>query len=300
MKHTTGKNLVLFLLIPTVFTFLSQVSCFERMWQSDSLLEECIASQLKHELSSLTPCSQDASQEHIIDPVPYCLIYNKTLVSHLNGKVYRAVPPPPSQDVCPNFALLPSDVFVPPDTSAVRFVSYINNLHPDLHKRLYALLERILTGFLPLFEHTLTDLHRNNPVRLRILGSCKYTVWEEPEPPEDSDDEEGWEDYRKLHRKWSLNRPLALPDVPPGGYPGGIEARRHKVTLRGQTIQVFVRVSTISLVGICNFFVILPFLLTSSFHRIPKFSRASQVCHGTSKVCETSESSHLVYIVYPT
>ncbi|PPQ74419.1 hypothetical protein CVT24_001048 [Panaeolus cyanescens] len=224
-----------------------QVSCFERIWQSDAPLDPSVTVQLVEGLEKIVPSSYDGIQKSVIDPTLYCLVYNKTLVSHKNGKIYCAVPPAPSQYHGPNFALLPSEVSVPLDGSAVRFVSYINNLHPDSHKSLYSLLETLLTRFIPLFEHSLTDLHRNNPIRLRIPGACKYTVWEEPEQPEHSDDEEGWNEYRKRHRQWSINRPLNLPDVPFGGYPGGLEARRHKVSLRGHTIQVVVRTLTIAL-----------------------------------------------------
>lgn len=126
------------------------------------------------------------------------------------------------------------------------FLSYINNLE-SRHTSLYRSLETALSAFIPLFEHVLTDLHRNNPLSLRIKGPCRYTEWEEPEPPEYSDDEEGWELYEREMRYWVLHRPISLPDVETG-YPGGLEHRNHTVNLRGRTLQVVVSVSEIRLV----------------------------------------------------
>ena len=45
-----------------------------------------------------------------------------------------------------------------------------------------------------------------------------------------------------------MNRPIRLPDVPSGGYPGGLEDRKHVVKLWGRTVQVVVDVTEIHLV----------------------------------------------------
>lgn len=74
-------------------------------------------------------------------------------------------------------------------------------------------------------------------------------MWEEPEEPEHSDDEEGWAAYESELRHWLMNRPIRLPDVPEEGYPGGLEMRKHVVSLRGRTVQVVVDVSEIRLVS---------------------------------------------------
>ncbi|KDR85574.1 hypothetical protein GALMADRAFT_218670 [Galerina marginata CBS 339.88] len=230
-----------------------QVSCFERIWQSDTLLDATGTKNLAEAFAKLrleVPMSDDGITAYLIDHMLYPLVYNKTLVSHPNGRVLLPVRPPPSTDiytVSPHFALLPSDVSVSANGSSVKFLSYISNLHPSLHRTTYELLEILLAGFIPLFEHTLTDLHRNNPLMQRIPGRCRYTVWEEPEPPEHSDDEEGWVNYERDMRQWALNRPINLPDVPDSGYPGGLETRRHIVTLRDRTVQVIVSASEISL-----------------------------------------------------
>lgn len=183
----------------------------------------------------------------------HCLVYNRTLVWY-NFRTPRPLPSPPIPDiytVCPRFALLPADIFVD-DSRQVKFLSYINNLHRDDHASLYTLLETCLTKFLPLFEHSLTDLHRNNPLRQRIPGSCRYTIWEEPEAPEYSDDEEGWSAYERDMRHWVMNRPIELPSVPHTGYPGGLEDRKFLVSLRRRKLQVIVDVTETRLVGLID------------------------------------------------
>lgn len=237
------------------FIFPSQVSCFDRIWESDSLLDPLARDKLKSTLSTLRPSGTTTGDDvtlNLIDHRLYSLVYNKTLVSHFNGKVYRPIPAPLSTDiytVSPHFMLLPSDVSVSADATSVKFLSYINNLHPIEHLVTYAQLEHLLAGFIPLFERTLTDLHRNNPPVQRIPGRCHYTVWDEPEPPEHSDDEEGWVTYESEMREWSLNRPINLPDVPDAGYSGGLEKRRRFVTLRDRTVQIVVSASEITLVS---------------------------------------------------
>lgn len=207
-------------------------------------------------LSSQLPSDlEEGVTSYIIDHRLYCLVYGRTLVSHLNGRVLKTVSPAPSPDVyttSQKFALLPSDVFVREKDSSisVKFLSYINNLDLNDHQETYHLLATLLAGFIPLFEHTLTDLHRYNSLVQRITGNCQYTTWDEPDPPEHSDDEEGRSNYEREMRQWTLNRPINLPDVPSAGYRGGLEYRRHVVSLRNRVVQIIVNVSETKLVRI--------------------------------------------------
>lgn len=150
--------------------------------------------------------------------------------------------PPPSH--LDSYFTAKKSVFLPTDFSvssagSVRAISYINNL-PPCEVKTYLAIEKLLGACIPLFGHVLTDLHRNNPLPQRIKGACRYTEWDEPEPPEHSDDDEGWTSYEHELRRWVMHRPLSLPDVPPSGYPGGLEQRRHTVNLNGRMLQVVV------------------------------------------------------------
>ncbi|KAJ3520436.1 hypothetical protein NMY22_g12762 [Coprinellus aureogranulatus] len=219
-----------------------EVSCFERIWESHTLVPPSFVASFLAELFKLKNDfpqwgGHHQNTEHtVIDPLLHCLVYNRTLV--------RALP-------AVRAASAPSrvrDVLVSP-TGECQFKSYINNINPEIHEGLYHLLSNLLTSSLPLFEHVLTDLHRNNPLSLRIYGPCRYNVWEEPEEPEHSDDEAAWARYEKEMRQWTMNRPLQLPDVPITGYrKGTVEGRRHTVNLKGRQLQVFVRVSQIHLI----------------------------------------------------
>lgn len=198
-------------------------------------------------------CSRggDGVTSMIIDPFSHCLVYGRTLVHDFHQTDGPRPQPAPSHlgnyFVSQKFSFLPSDLVVHP-SGAVEFDSYINNLHPR-HSSLYRGLENLLRACLPLFSNVLTDLHRNNPLPQRIKGACRYTEWDEPEPPEHSDDEEGWATYERDVRSWIMHRPILLPDVPPNGYPGGIENRKYNVDLRGRKLQVVVNVFETRLVS---------------------------------------------------
>ncbi|TFK26686.1 hypothetical protein FA15DRAFT_667162 [Coprinopsis marcescibilis] len=228
-----------------------QVSCFERIWESDSLIDWEILPTLRQDLSKLSKhrphplVTQQLNVSTLINPLLYCLVYGRTLVSVSRGNPPRPVLAPALTDiysVCSQFAVLPSDVSISEDGTA-SFLSYINDLDPDEHRDLYISLGTLLSKSIPLFEHVLTDLHRNNPLPQRIPGAAHYTVWDEPDPPEHSDDEEGWIKYEINMRNWVLERPIQLPDVPDSGYSKDLERRRHVVSLKGKRLQVITRLS---------------------------------------------------------
>lgn len=177
----------------------------------------------------------------------------------------------------------------PPDSQlTTSALAYINNVDPSLTD-LYVAIEDALASSVPLFERVLTDLHRTNPLRQRIPGSCRYTEWDEPDPPDDSEDEEGWFLYEREMRSWSLQRPLELPDIPKVGYRGGLETRRHVVSLRGRDIEVIVKVTEIHLVGFIDlssptrfFCILIPDFFRCQSARI---YRGTKVHPGMSRAC---------------
>ncbi|KAK7464477.1 hypothetical protein VKT23_006647 [Stygiomarasmius scandens] len=229
-----------------------QVSCFERVWESKSLLDPAMISELDEELFSLRaqakPRKEGSPITELLDPTLHPLVYDKTFFTPAQFSVPRVCPPPQATDiytVSQKYCCLPTDLYVS-SSGGVQLLSYINNLHPR-HDKLYSLFGKMLTRFIPLFEHVLTDLHRNNPLPQRIPGPYRYTKWDEPDPPEFSDDEEGWANYERDMSHWVLHRPIKLPDIPVDGYPGGIEYRRHIVNLKSKRLQVIISVSEISL-----------------------------------------------------
>ncbi|KAG6896769.1 hypothetical protein C0992_006284 [Termitomyces sp. T32_za158] len=235
-----------------------QVSCFERIWERTLCPSSSLDSSLHRlrETSSASPWDALALCTSLIDPHSHPLIYNRTLVrtspSPRASPRLRTLPSPSGGDiytVSPHYALLPTPALVSPTSTTAHFTSYINNLHPHTHAALTAALARLLGAFVPLFEHVLTDLHRNNPLPQRIAPSRGplYRVWDEPEEPVHSDDEAGWAQYEAEMRRWAMSRPIELPDVPEGGYPGGLETRRHVVSLGGKEVKVVVGVEDVRL-----------------------------------------------------
>ncbi|KAG6899815.1 hypothetical protein C0993_006516, partial [Termitomyces sp. T159_Od127] len=246
-----------FLLAQQAANLNSQVSCFERIWERTLPPSSSLSTSLNclRETSSASPWDTLALCTSLVDPHSHPLIYNRTLVRSSPrpraSPRLRTLPSPNGGDiytVSPQYALLPTPALVSPSGDA-SFTSYINNLHPRAHSALYDALARLLSAFVPLFEHVLTDLHRNNPLPQRIPPSRGplYRVWDEPEEPVHSDDEEGWAQYEAELRHWVMYRPIELPDVPDGGYPGGLETRRHRVSLRGKEMKVVVGVEDVRL-----------------------------------------------------
>ncbi|THH33338.1 hypothetical protein EUX98_g822 [Antrodiella citrinella] len=232
-----------------------QVSCFERIWESTALFTTEFLSSLDTELQVVRDAdtaTSDGTVFDIVDPYTYPVRYNNTLVRAPDGQLHFAVPPvePPvdGYTVSTHFASLPTSFSISHADGVLtaHSLAYINGIDPSL-SALYSYIEHALAKTIPLFEHVLTDLHRDNPLPQRIRGSCKYTVWDEPEEPEHSDDEDGWAKYGREMRTWALQRPIAIPDIPDTGYPGGLEKRRTVVSLRGSTIKVIVKVTDIRL-----------------------------------------------------
>jgi hypothetical protein len=92
-----------------------------------------------------------------------------------------------------DYLWLPSEVYVASADSEepykTRFLSYINNLHPDPSLpsgALYPVIERILTKFIPLFEKTLRA-NQGNYARKEFFNDNRV-YWDPPEP-EPVDDE---------------------------------------------------------------------------------------------------------------
>ncbi|KAL4250305.1 Protein of unknown function DUF4246 [Abortiporus biennis] len=211
------------------------VSCFDRIWESTSLIPPELQLLLFSELSSILRQEEDGGHRYNTDGDLTPICKPATPSEHTYATSFKSawIPTP--------FTISPSNK--PHQASRL---SYINGIDPcRLH--LYSLIEDCLTRSIPLFEHVLADLHRNNPLHQRIKGHCRYTEWNEPEEPEYSDDEEGWLNYEREVRQWALQRPLEVPDIPESGYPGGIDYRKYTVSLRGTTIKVIVRATDISL-----------------------------------------------------
>ncbi|KIL00783.1 hypothetical protein PAXRUDRAFT_821238 [Paxillus rubicundulus Ve08.2h10] len=230
-----------------------QVSCYDRIWESDSLLTNPAVANFRSDIAALSdnlPIPEDEEYEHtrsILDPSLYCLIYGRTLAyDPSDPHSLRPEPPPRAYGpgnpgaVYKHRSYLPTDFAVSPSGTA-KAISYINNLHPR-YQTLYRRFEDILSKCIPLYEHVLTDLHRKNVTEPRIKCPTSWPFFEEPETPEFETDDIAWATYEAKKRRWIMSRPVMVPDVLPSGYLGGLEARRHIVRLRDRNLQVIFHV----------------------------------------------------------
>lgn len=122
------------------------------------------------------------------------------------------------------FQWLPSEFHVD-ESGAVQISSYINNLHPEHHPKLYVCIEKIFEKFVPMFSKVLTDLRnpRNNRVAINYYDTFEYG--------EEREDEEA-----EIIRK-----PVELPTFQPPPAPAKI------VNLNGRDLQVIVKLANIHL-----------------------------------------------------
>jgi hypothetical protein len=202
----------------------------------------------------------------IVHPSLYCLVYGRTLafpnvsektdpgklapiLSHSEVAYYRDS----AFCISNKFAWIPTDFTVSANGKEVSALGYINNLHPS-NSTLYRSLESTLALFVPLFERVLTDIHISNDTLSKVRTSI-HSYDPNLEPPYRSNDEDDSdEDYAeepkrsKKKKEKKVPRRIPLPAVPAEGYQGSLEKREHRVSLKGTTIQVIVKLANIHLV----------------------------------------------------
>ncbi|CAE6435793.1 unnamed protein product [Rhizoctonia solani] len=250
----------------------AEVSCYDRIWQSDELVPARLKERLiagVETLENVPETEKDwdhRSNKQVLDlvhPSLYPIVYGRTL-SYPEGSYIRdpttleARLKPLFEDarssedyfVSKRFQWLPTDFKVSEDGKSVKSQSYINNLHPIEHAELHKAIEELIAAFVPLFERVLTDsIPENNAIQERTLDYYKYNDGGWVGAPQYGYDQyANGSEYQKAYRDWEENRPLIMPDIKDGGYePGRLEKREVKYTLGGRTIQVIVKLANIHL-----------------------------------------------------
>jgi hypothetical protein len=188
----------------------------------------------------------------ILDPFSHCFIRHRTFV-YPDPQTLSDHAMESSGTSSWKSTTLPTPVRIMDGTVRAGYLSYINGMDQDF-PMLYAALQSTLGRCIALFERTLTSLHRGNPLPQRIRGTYRYRVWDEPDPPEDSD-EDAWQSHERNHRQWSLYRPIEIPDIPDEGYREGSLGLGHEIELEaGKEIQVVHRISYLDVVSSGNEF----------------------------------------------
>ncbi|EJD36706.1 hypothetical protein AURDEDRAFT_154543 [Auricularia subglabra TFB-10046 SS5] len=227
-----------------------EISCFDRIWQSDSLIPTSVSDALKEGVRALEDVPDDQKDWHpranglvldLVHPSLYPLVYGRTMVHGDDGKLAPAVAPAGDSTTSDRFAWLPTDFTVAQDCTVAR-KGYINNLHPS-HGGLYTTLNHIISAFVPLFERVLTDLLHTTDFPLRVSDAYHHVEEDRPVRREGEPDTSYWQRYDDWYEH---GRPIVLSD--PSAYtPRGAALRKETYSLGGRDIQVIVKLANIIL-----------------------------------------------------
>lgn len=233
-----------------------EVSAVDGVWQSDSLVDDALRSRLRDAVRVLEQVPETEKDWHpgsdgqvldLVHPSLFCL------VREASGAPEEAWQNPTDRyskyEFSERFQWLPTDVDVS-DDGDVAFRSYVNNVHPQTHRELAAVLPDLFARMLPLLENVLTDLRHPRPLRIEADPYGWYAS--EPERPERSSysDDAAFTEARHAWDEamddWWENRRPVVPDAPeftPPELPGASA----RVDLRGRRLQVIVKLATIHL-----------------------------------------------------
>merc|ERR1711982_277037 len=141
------------------------------------------------------------------------------------------------------FQWLPSDITVNESGTECKFNSYINNLHPIRHKKLYKTFEKIFSRMLPLFASVLTDL--KYPIKRRDEVGMFNLYSGEPQYEDFKDDAD--EKYGLVYEEWRENRKINLdPKIEPYEKKKK-EKKKSMINLNGRKLQIIVKLASIHL-----------------------------------------------------
>ncbi|KAJ5498470.1 hypothetical protein N7453_007521 [Penicillium expansum] len=136
---------------------------------------------------------------------------------------------------------LPSDVELT-HNSGCTIVSYINNVHPVGHKRLYDVVEKIIACTIPLWDQSLTEFYSYR-INYREVNFERHTESRPTSPERDDEEEIDTEDeaeewFLEPIWQWDNTRPILLPE------PGEVNLRNQ---FSGTKLQVIVKLANIEL-----------------------------------------------------
>ncbi|KAJ6544145.1 hypothetical protein B0H19DRAFT_1169749 [Mycena capillaripes] len=262
----------------------SGIECgpFDAIWYSDRLISNEVSDRLRAAVSKLEDVPDDLKDWHpgsnnqvldLVHPSLYCIVYGRTCHGDLTHPVPPAYTPPPNDSwfdwvtpVSEYSCWLPSDFSVDATDGSIKLFSpYINNLHPTKHKAFYAVIESVLSSFVPLFERVLSqvngqdkDLYRDvTPGSGRIKTEACHGTWAGfnskymgiTVPCIWSNGDVKWkegmtdEEYDKLREE----APKVLPEAFEEYTPGELEKTIAPYSLRGKTIQCIIKLANIHL-----------------------------------------------------
>ncbi|MDX3310552.1 DUF4246 domain-containing protein [Streptomyces sp. NPDC054884] len=233
-----------------------EVSAVDGVWQSDTLVDDKLRSRLSEAVQMLEQVPEAERDWHpgsdgqvldLVHPSLFCL------VREVSGAPEKAWQNPTDRyskhEFSEKFQWLPTDVDVDDDGS-VAFRSYVNNVHPETHRELAAVLPDLFARLRPLFENVLTDLRHPRPLRIEADPYGWYDS--EPQFPDrssytdDASHAEAVTAWEEAQDDWWENRRPVVPDAPAFTPPEPPDESA-RVDLRGRSLQVIVKLATLHL-----------------------------------------------------
>ncbi|MBK3537415.1 DUF4246 family protein, partial [Streptomyces sp. MBT67] len=202
-----------------------EVSVVDGVWQSDTLVDDALRSRLREAVRVLEEVPAAERDWHpgsggqvldLVHPSLFCLVKG---VSDAPERAWQSETDHryAAYEFSEKFQWLPTDVEVTADGDTV-FRSYVNNVHPEAHRDLAAVLPDVFTRMRPLLENVLTDLRHPRPLRIEADPFGWYDS--EPEYPDKASYAED-EAYQEALRAWEVdqdawweNRRPVIPDAP--------------------------------------------------------------------------------------
>ncbi|WP_228981083.1 DUF4246 domain-containing protein [Streptomyces sp. DH12] len=233
-----------------------EVSAVDGVWQSDALVDDRLASRLRDAVRVLEQVPEAERDWHpgsdgqvldLVHPSLFCLVRD------VSGAPERAWRNPTDQyskyEFSERFQWLPTDVDVS-DDGDVTFRSYVNNVHPEAHRELAAVLPDLFARMRPLLENVLTDLRHPRPLRIEADPYGWYdSAPAYPDKSSYSDAEahaEAVRAWEAAQDDWWENRIPLIPDAPVFTPPETPDESA-RVDLRGRRLQVIVKLATVHL-----------------------------------------------------
>lgn len=251
-----------------------QVACYERIWQSDSLIPQDLRESLLKSVAKLEDVPDEKKDWHpgsdgqvldLVHPSLYPVRYGHS-VSRNSAGSFEVLKPPniegvgaDSEFLSTSFQWLPSDFAIDAGGKAHLQGYYVNNIPPS-DKALCPVIEDLVAKAVPMFERVLSDLRRPaTKLRMRVengeavyydrVGKVGCVFVDEkgnsmgpPYPPRDMNtDNWGTEEYEEFSKTY----PKRLPEV--DEYDGALDRIQKTVSLAGSTIQVIVKLANIVL-----------------------------------------------------
>ena len=197
----------------------------------------------------------DGFVRNLAHPSLYPIVYGRTVDKKPGSDAATILEPPVLKGADPKyvsrrFQWIPSDFSVDNDGKVVLTSPYINNIHPTRHKDLYSVISEVLQHALPMFERVLSDLLRPLlPIRVATPsqgfrgGEGVGCIWGNGTHYRNPSSED---EYYRNKDIWYADLELRTPEAK-GMYDGDLQVMNNRLSLKGQTLQVHVKLANILL-----------------------------------------------------